>query len=166
MKCSDLSTLPRERARGVLDTSILQISVGFLLKRTTSLPSSFPHAETTVHPSLRLHRMCDLGGKGATGFNTGPGGGLGAGGVVCDPTEHNCRNGNGPKKKGKTRVRQLVFRPSSHFCRALAVGWWGGGGGGRVNLLQKTHSDVCLCIYVCTYIYTKHCTKNPVVHHL
>lgn len=68
----------------MLDTSILRISVGFLLfpsKRTTSLLSSFPHAETTVHPSLRLHRMCDWE-EGAPGFNTGPGaGGGGCGGL-------------------------------------------------------------------------------------
>lgn len=94
--------------------------MGFLFpfKPTTLLPSSFP-------PSLRLHRTCDWR-EGAPGVNTGPGGRAGAGVVVCDPTEHNCRTGNGPKEERKMRgCRASVSSFSDH--QVTSVGGWGGG---------------------------------------
>lgn len=164
----------KEEPETYLTPVFFKDSCGFLLYFRLNERHHFPLLfHTQRRPSIRLYAFitCDWGGGPVSAQVLGAGGG-GCGGL-WPPQYTTAKMVTVQRRKEKDA---LPGRGTA-VARLLAPFWtiksllWGsccwGGGRGHVNLLQKTHSDVCLCIYVCTYIYTKHCTKkNPVVHHL
>lgn len=149
-------------------------SCGFLLYFRLNERHHFPLLfHTQRRPSICLYAFITCVTGGVARFQHRSWGQAGVGVVVCDPTVHNCKNGNGPKKKRKRRTswprhgsRASVSSFLDHQVASVGFLLLRGWEGARKPFTEDTFG--CLFVYICLYIHI-HKTlykKNPVVHHL
>lgn len=164
----DLYKLPKKEKKRTWLKYSLRISVDFFksyfcFNAWHRFPLLF-HAQG--RPSI-LHQTRDGRGGGPTSAQVLGAGGWGQGWWrwwLLTPQSTTAKNKR--LKEKKTRVTSWQRRgDGASVCsildrRVASVGccWWGEGRRG-VNLFQKTHSDVC--VYMFVHTYTQHCTKKP-----